>query len=811
MPRLIDGTDPVLLRLGALVQQHVPLPMLLVDRQCRVLWHSAGAYHLLGPQGATHSWLDALARADQQRLRMALSSSVAELHIEGVNWVLPGGEVQQFQVWLRRVEDPELAPGCRVLLLMPERRGEALDAERGVLHALLDSTADLISATDPSGRVILTNRAADAALSPDGATLVGRKREQFLALPEAMGMNHSDRLVLDTGESLLTEEVVHVQPAGELRHYLTHKFLLRDHFGAALGVGGISRDVSAEYEARRQHRLSELVFMNATEAIIITDADTRIQRVNPAFELLSGFSMEAVVGRKTSLLSSGAHPPAFYAAMWAVLGSNGRWEGEFINRNAAGGHFTVWAHIVALRDDHGQVSGYMAIEADMTQLRCAQTQLEHLASFDPLTGLTNRALLQDRLEQLVLQSRRRNQVFSLLFLDLDHFKEVNDSLGHQAGDELLKHVARTLRAELREQDTVARLGGDEFVALLPATDGLDALVLAQRLLSQLSVPTELPGAVQYRVRCSAGVAVFPSDGNSAELLLRNADTAMYAAKAAGRDRVLAYEPAMSAASAHMFDLINGLQRALVQGELRLHVQPKFRLSDCSLIGGEVLLRWERPGFGLLGPDEFLPVAQRAGLLPKLDAWVLRESMDWLQRWRSQGLWPDGWRLGINQTADDLAVLDYARQFVSELNSRQLDGSLLDIELSESVLVQLSDRVQNDLNCLLQQGVSLSIDDFGTGYSSLAYLKSLPISVIKIDQSFVRDMLNDPNDCTLVEAVVTLAHKLGHSVVAEGVETEAQRQTLLSLGCDYGQGFLVSPALPCEDFEHCYLCEPELTA
>ena len=395
---------------------------------------------------------------------------------------------------------------------------------------------------------------------------------------------------------------------------------------------------------------------------------------------------------------------------------------------------------------------------------------------------------------------RQAQPFAVLFCDLDHFKEVNDSLGHQVGDELLRTLAERMCAALRAQDTVSRWGGDEFLLLLPGADGNAARHLAQKIQQRISEPLELPGMSAYRPQCSFGVAVFPDDGATADMLIRSADTAMYAAKAAGRARVSVYSQDMGKAMSRSFDLSNALKHAVQASEFVLHIQPKFLLETGEMCGGEALIRWERPGVGLVNPGDFLPVAERTGLLLSIDRWVITKSVQLLAEWAAEGRWPEDWSLAVNQTSADIQQPGYADDIEALFQAVKVRPAHFEIEINEGSLVQPSLQVMETLNALRRLGLTLSIDDFGTGYSSLAYLKELPIDVIKIDQTFVRNMLTSKTDRTLVEAMVTLGHKMGYKAVAEGIETDAQLDMLKRLGCKYGQGYLIGRPMPVQQFE-----------
>ena len=700
---------------------------------------------------------------------------------------------------------------ARFLVLLTDRTPEKQRVQdKQIYQSLLDSSQDLIYASNLQGGLMLANRAVLDLLhlAPDQA--VGTRRETVMPLRDAIKQDATDQHVLHTGQPINTYEELHGQPGEPVRIYMTSKFALRDEQGQVLGVGGISRDITQDRANQQTLLLSESVFLHASEAFIVTDVEGRIVRVNAGFEKMSGFSAGSVLGHKPSLLRSGQMPPSVYRELWAALLDNGHWQGELVNRHASGRFYTVHCSISALRSPTHELTGYVAVQTDITQLKAAETEVQRLSHFDSLTGLPNRALLLDRLHLLLAQAQRQKQGFAVLFADLDHFKEVNDTLGHQVGDELLCAIGQRLRNSVRAQDTVARMGGDEFVLLLPQTQRDDALTLARKLQTVLREPINLTGMHDYRPRVSLGVAVYPDDGRTSDELLRNADTAMYVAKTGGRDRAEAYSRAMSDESARVFAIQTALASAVQQGELRLYLQPKFSLADMAVVGAEALVRWERPGHGLVAPADFIPIAEKAGLLPAIDQWMLGQLLTQLAQWRGQGRWPDHWSVAINQAATDLQQDLWLPTLQAELTRTGVHARQLQVELTESALLQPTPHMLERLQALRDLGVGLAIDDFGTGYSSLSYLKSLPVSVIKIDQSFVRDLIPaqpqeaEGNGRVLVEAMITLAHKLGHTLVAEGVENEAQRRLLRHLGCELGQGYLVSPPVPAAEFAHRYL-------
>ena len=434
----------------------------------------------------------------------------------------------------------------RVLVLLVDRSAElAREEDRRFFSLLLDSSDSFIYATDDHGKFLLANQTFLNFLSRTRSQVIGHKRETCLPLRDAIMMTETDQKVLLTGQAVTFEEQIHMGPPGGTIDLLSRKFPLHDLQGHINGVGGISTDITTIKDQQRQALLSETVFMTSSEAIIVTGPDTRFIRVNPAFTKQSGFSLTAVLGRRPNILKSGRQSASFYASMWQTILEKGAWSGELNNRRADGSFYIVWSNINAVRDGSGKVVHYIAIQTDMTLLLQAQQRLEHQASYDGLTGLPNRALFNDRISQLMALSLRHHKPFALLFVDVDRFKEVNDSLGHQVGDELLRMVALRLQEGIRTEDTVARMGGDEFVVLLPNTDRAGAQSVADSLLVRLRLPLTLEQIRQYNPMASLGVAVFPEDGNTPDMLLRSADMAMYGAKVGGRNRSALYTPQMS--------------------------------------------------------------------------------------------------------------------------------------------------------------------------------------------------------------------------------------------------------------------------
>lgn len=786
----------------------VPEPIVAVDRAGLIEEANTTARQWLATGARLSRRALVLALGLSDRARLAEAAAHAELEstrvVERLVVTRADGSVATADAYVRALSPSSNGRELVGVVLIGCAAPHADADERSLLMALIDGSDDLIYAVDPDGRFLLVNEALARAFGRPRESVVGLSREALIAPRDAVDHRRADLEVLRTRERIEVTEEVHGQLQGATRTYTSHKFPLLGFRGDLLGVGGISRDVTRQFDLQKLMRMSEAVFRQSSNAIIVTDTETRIQRVNPAFERISGYKEQEVVGLKTNILRSGVQDASFYAEMWRALQLHNHWGGELVNRTADGGTYRVWSSVSSLFDENHALVGYMAVQTDLTELRAAQIEVTRLANFDVLTGLPNRAALIELLEGAVERARRLQLPLTLLFADLDHFKEVNDTLGHQVGDELLKVVAARLQLGVRDRDTVARLGGDEFVVILPGATTEQAEVVAARLQVQLREPVNLASTQGYRPQASFGLASFPRDGDTPELLLRNADTAMYAAKSAGPNQTRAYTTEMGEQNARAFDILNALGPAVDENQLRLYLQPKFRIGDGSVVGAEVLVRWERPGWGLLAPGNFIAVAEKGGILPEIDRWVLDHSLQLLARWHSESRCQPGFRLSVNQAAPDIRNPAWIGGLTGRMAELGVPGSMLEIELTEGMLAAPTPEVLRNLEGLNNLGVWLSIDDFGTGYSSMAYLKTLPISVIKIDHSFVGDMLSNPDDNKLVEVIISLAHKLGHVVVAEGVETDDQRRALDAYGCDFGQGYWLSPPLPIAAFEAKFL-------
>ncbi|SIS82179.1 EAL domain-containing protein [Phaeovulum vinaykumarii] len=702
-----------------------------------------------------------------------------------------------------------------------------------LVRFLLDSNSDEISVTDASGRVFVANRAFAQKRRRSLSEIEGRHRDQFMSALDALHNEQLDAQVRATRASVSVDQRLDVAvdttrglPAAERwARVRTEKRPLFNDMGEMVGVVTQSRDITEDLRVREAERLADKVFEQSSDAIALTDPDLRILRVNPAFELIAGFVFAQLRGHSLEsmiALESGGGPPdpdmePGQSPVRALLQTHGNWSGEVMVRRSDGLTVACWTRIGRLRDSAGRELGFVAMFSDLTLLRQAQADNERLAYYDQLTGLPNRRFVIERISERIGLSKRSGERFTLLFVDLDQFKSVNDSLGHETGDLLLMSVANRLRLEFAGQDFAARIGGDEFIILLGDADAEAAETRALALLEQLAHPIDLPGLRQYRPAATIGIACYGSHGDTRDALLRNADLAMYSAKMSKRP-VMVYEPRMGKEASRELDLRNALVGAAERDELVLHFQPLFDLRDRSINGCEALLRWNRPGHELILPGVFLPIAARAGLMPELDRWVLDKAVGVLARWRAAGLLRDDWVLSVNQNARSLAVPEWCAALETSLaragRLAGLEGGTtaagapwpqgLQIELTEDILADGATGSIATLHRMRAMGVALGIDDFGTGYSSLAYLSRLPATMLKIDASFVRDIDRGGNARMIVEAIVGLAKKFGFTTLAEGIETDAEAAALAEMGCDSGQGFVLSPPVGQEEFETRFL-------
>ncbi len=546
-------------------------------------------------------------------------------------------------------------------------------------------------------------------------------------------------------------------------------------------------------------RQAATMFEAAREGMMVTDAQTYILVVNHSFSELTGFSATDVLGRTPNILRSGRQDNAFYDLMWATIHQSGYWQGEVWNRRKSGEIYPQILSVSAVKNEHNLVTHYVGVFSDITQLKSTEARLEFLAHHDPLTGLSNRILLFSHLEHCIALSGREHKSAALLIMDLDRFKDVNDSFGHLAGDELLQKVACRLTSRLRRIDTITRLGGDEFAFLLEdLPDPQDAGLVAAEIIDILNTPWSLANGVEVRMSASIGISLYPDHGRTSEELLQHADTALYRAKAEGRGIFKYFSEEMTKAALRRINLESLLRRALIREELMVYYQPQVDISSGAIIGAEVLLRWNNQEEGMIPPSQFIPVAEETGLISQIGEWVLKKACQQGRQWLDSGLPP--LRIAVNLSLHQFRHGDLANRVEKILYETGFPPKQLELELTESALMERESEAMIILGRLRTLGVRLAIDDFGTGYSSLAHLKRFPLDILKIDKSFVDDIPDHEDDNEIAAAIIGMAHTLRLKVMAEGVETEEQLNFLRGRGCDYYQGYYKSPAVPAEAFE-----------
>jgi len=557
------------------------------------------------------------------------------------------------------------------------------------------------------------------------------------------------------------------------------------------------RDEALNISQRNLH-LAEKVIESSLEGIMITDANSIIVSVNPAFTRLTGYSADEVVGKSPALLSSGRHDKTFYDAMWRCLRETGHWQGEVWNRRKSGEIYPELLTIAAITDRDGKLTHYAALFSDITELKESEERIRHLAYYDALTGLPNRRLLEDRLRVALAHAHRNRRQLALLFVDLDRFKRINDTLGHEVGDQLLVAIAQRLRDGVREDDTVARMGGDEFIVVLSDIENPEhAVQIARRLIDSLKTPVFVGGS-ELVVTTSIGISIYPDDSEDAALLLKNADIAMYRAKDTGRNSFQLYAPAMNARTLEHLALESALHRALERQEFELHFQPLLDAGSARVIAAEALLRWRHPELGLVPPADFIPLAEETGLIIPIGEWVLRDACRQLAQWQRRG--QGALRVSVNISARQFHQPEFCALAARIVQEAGVMPQQITLELTESMLMDDALDTIRMLTQLHVQGFGIAMDDFGTGYSSLSYLKRFPLDELKIDRVFIRDIERSQEDAAIVSATIGLAHSLGLRVVAEGVETAAQMSYLQQQGCDYLQGFHFSAPVPAAEFE-----------
>jgi diguanylate cyclase (GGDEF)-like protein/PAS domain S-box-containing protein len=558
----------------------------------------------------------------------------------------------------------------------------------------------------------------------------------------------------------------------------------------------VIRDISARKDAEQSLRLAATAFENSHEGILIADKDQRIILVNRALSEITGYAPEEVLGNRPQDLYHSMQNPALFRSILDALDKHNHWQGELWGRHRSGRDFPFLLSITVVRDDHDEIINYIANLTDISERKAAVDRMQHMIEHDPLTGLPNRILLLDRLRQAIAAAQRNGTKVAVLFLDLDRFKNINDSFGHHVGDKLLQTVAERLRKCVRNFDTVSRLGGDEFVVMLADVgDGEPTAHIAENILNAINVPYSIDGN-EFNISTCIGIASFPDDSKDSDALLKNADLAMYHAKDNGANSYQFFDDDMNTRMIERITLENNLRSALARDEFILHYQPQLNIASAHTVGAEALIRWQHPTLGLVFPDRFIRVAEECGMIVPIGDWVLRTACRQAKTWQAFGR---PIVVAVNLSVAQFYQKDLVQRVTDALQAAELDPQYLELEITESILMDEEKPAIDTLHALKQMGVKIAIDDFGTGYSSLSYLKHIPIDKLKIDQSFVHDIHVDVEDAAIINAIIVMAKGLHLKVIAEGVETREQVRFLQAHGCDEYQGHYSSTALQPQAF------------
>jgi len=666
------------------------------------------------------------------------------------------------------------------------------------LQATLDALPDLLLEVDIEGHIYNYHASRADLLAAPAEVFLGKRYSDVLP---ANAAQVCDQAIREAAENRYSNGIQYALqlPQGE-RWFELSVSLMNSDTTLPRRFILLARDITERKRAEVELRIAAIAF-ESQEGMMVTGPDAVILRVNHAFTTLTGYSAEEAIGRTPELLSSGRHDPSFYQAMWATLNSHDYWQGEIWNKRKNGRIYAEWLTVSAVRDGNNKITHYIGTFSDITSNEEAAAEIHRLAYYDPLTQLPNRRLLQDRLAQALAVSTRNHHYGAVLFIDLDNFKLLNDTRGHDVGDLLLIEVAQRLRALVRQGDIIARLGGDEFVVLLEDlnTDAEAAaaqtLQVGEKILGALSSPYPFEG---YEFYCTASIGIDMFVGaHHAEELLKHADLALYQSKSAGRNTLRFFDPAMQATISTRAQLENDLRHALEKNQFVLHFQPQVSREHL-ITGAEVLLRWQHPERGLVSPADFIPLAEETGLILPIGLWVLDTACAQLKLWAGYAATRD-LQLAVNVSARQFRQQGFVAQVQQAIARHTIDPARLKLELTESVVLENVSDTVDKMNVLKAFGISFSMDDFGTGFSSLAYLTQLPLNQLKIDQSFVRNIGIKASDAIIVQTIIGMAHNLRLDVIAEGVETEAQRAFLDKHGCPACQGYLFSKPVPVEQF------------
>ncbi len=677
----------------------------------------------------------------------------------------------------------------------------ALKASEARYRILVETIPNGIQESDLDGIITLSNKAHSAMHGYDEGELLGkavwdvacndgerkRIRDYYFYLIE----NRPSPVPFYAQDKTKNGSIIDVQVDWDYQY---------NEADDLTGFVSIITDITERKKAEEELKLASSVFQNSSEGMSVTNADDEIIAINPAFSRITGFSFDEVQGKNHSMFSSGRHDRAFFKDMWHELNSTGKWQGEIWDKRKNGEIYAKWLTINTIRNEDGSAHCYVALFSDISEKKQSEEIIWKQANFDTLTGLPNRNMLHDRLSQEIIKSKRTGLSLALFLIDLDQFREVNDTLGHDVGDILLQEAASRIRSCVRDSDTVARLGGDEFAIILSElSDDSNIEDIANIIIEKLAETYHLGDDVIH-LSASIGITLYPNDTTDIDVLMKNADQAMYAAKKKGRKAFSYFTQSLQDAAHTRLQLANDLRGALAANQFKVYFQPIVDVKTGRISKAEALLRWQHPKRGLVGPNEFIVLAEETCLINAIGDWVFKESARWARHWSGQ--FSSDFKISVNMSPVQFRVegRNFAEKWLSHLHELELSGDNIIVEITEGLLLEADTEVMDKLLSLRAAGIQVAIDDFGTGYSSLSYIKKFDIDYLKIDQAFVRNLEVDANDMALSEAIIVMAHKLGLEVIAEGVETKGQQKLLADAGCDYIQGYLYSKPVPPEEFE-----------
>ena len=682
------------------------------------------------------------------------------------------------------------------LYLSSSRKSQALlQDQKNQLETFLQAAQDGIHVLDSDNHLILVNDAF--------CRMLGYTREDMLGMsPSQWDANNSDERIQEirarvVEQGAFTFETMRRRKDGELIDVEVSAVVVEVNHQKLIYCA--ERDISERKRIEEELHMASLVLNNSSDGMVVTDGENRIIAINPACSKITGYSLEELKGKNPRIFSSGKHDRAFFKKMWDSLTVSGHWQGEIWDKNKNGNLHAKWLTINTVLNDDGSVHRNVALFSDITHKKQSEELIWKQANFDTLTELPNRRMFLDRLQQEVKKLDRSGASLALLLIDLDQFKEVNDTLGHAVGDTLLKEAAHRIRSCVRDSDTVARLGGDEFTVILSGLSDKNVEGVTQKIINQLAESFHLGNEAVY-VSASIGITLYPNDATDMDGLLKNADQAMYEAKKNGRNRFSYYTRSLQDAAHKRLRMTTDLRGALADNQFRILFQPIVELSSGRIHKAEALLRWHHPERGIVSPLDFISLAEETGLIHSIGDWVFKESARWAKRWSTH--LSDDFQVSVNKSPIQFRTEgnSFSATWAGYLQELELSGKNIVVEITEGLLLNAETDVIDKLLRFRDIGIQVAIDDFGTGYSSLSYLKKFDIDYLKIDQAFVRNLSTDEDDVALCEAIIVMAHKLGLKVIAEGVETEQQKIILTGAGCDYAQGYLFSKPVPPEDFE-----------